>query len=189
MCQCTGHTHSAYIQYKQQQHNSWEARLPSDTLSNSSAHGQQTLRSAGRDNLPSASVWPARKGTAVPQCAALPQRQKPSAQGKLDFTSLCLGVCFRKLHIPEQSFRIYPNCSVRCRTEPSRYVCLGWCKAFLSLPFLLFSEYISESTWKYFIFVDDLRFRGSTWTKVLTFFLTFDWSYEKKEHLVNITYL
>lgn len=40
-----------------------------------------------------------------------------------------------------------------------------------------------------FFFVHDLHFRGSTWTKVLTFSITFDWSHEKKEHLVNITYL
>lgn len=60
----------------------------------------------------------------------------------------------------------------------------------ISFPtFLLFSEYIPESTWKYFfIFVDDLHFRGSTWKNVLNFFLTSDWSYEKKEHLVNIIY-
>lgn len=76
-------------------------------------------------HLPSASDGPARKGWPVPQRAALPRRQKLSGQGKLDFTSLCLGVCFRKLHIPEQSFRIYPNCSVRCKTEPSGYVWLG----------------------------------------------------------------
>lgn len=131
MCQCPGPTYSAYIQCKQQL-DSWEARLPSDTLSISSAHGPKTLRSTGRDHLPSLSVQPAHKGKALPQRAALPWRQKPSALGKLDFIFLCVGICFRKLHIPKQHFRIYPNCSARCRTEPKRYICLWWSKAFLS---------------------------------------------------------
>lgn len=141
-------------------------------------------------------VHPASTQPGLPSKAGLghwatsPQRQKPSAQGKLDFTSLCPADCFGKLHIPEQSFGIYPNCSVRRRTEPSRYVCLGWSVALLFSSFLQSSEHIFESTWKYiFIFLDDLHLSSSTWTEVLTFFPTCDWSYERKEQLVNITHL
>lgn len=84
---------------------------------------------------------------------------------KENSTSLCLAACFRVLCIPKQSFRIYPNWYARCWTEPSRYVCLGWSEVFLFTPFLLFLEHISARIWKYFIiFIDDLHFRGSTWT-------------------------
>lgn len=186
---CTAcHTgHNRVYSHIQHITSSWEPRLPSGTLSFSSAHGQQILWSLGRNYWLSTSIQPVHKGRAVPQHAALPRRQKLSAHGKLDFP--VLGVCFRKFPIPKRSFRIYPNCSVRCRTEASRYVCLGWSKAFLSPPFLLFSKCISESAWIFFFsFVGDLHFRGNTWTKVLTFFLTFDWFYERKEHLVNTTF-
>lgn len=147
----TCHTgHNRVYSHIQHIINSWEPRLPSDTRSFSSAQGQQIFQSLGRDHGLSTSIQPAHKGRAVPQHFALPRRQKLSAQGKLDFTSLSLGVCFRKSPIPESSFRIYPNCSVRCRTEPSGYVCLGWSKAFISPPLLLLSKSIFLKALEFF---------------------------------------
>lgn len=85
MCRRPGHTHSAYIQYKQQ-HNSWELKLPSDTLSSSSAHGQQTLRSAGRDHFPSASDGPAAKAGLCHSAQLSPEGR--SCPDKESWTSL-----------------------------------------------------------------------------------------------------